>query len=106
MALEFKTATRRAKAKAIPFTVDGQEFKFTPPKQSLLLLAMADTQREETSAQAVAAFLDWFEAGLDEKSAEHFTKRLRDPRDTFDFADDLMPIIQGLIEEAYGRPTS
>lgn len=96
MGLEFKSGT--ARREPITFTLDDDEFTFTPPK-----LAGAVLEGLETGDD-FGASLDWLRDGLPSEQAELLVHRLKDEADNFDVTD-LGPIIEALIAKVTGRPT-
>lgn len=96
MTLEFTTAAKRYKP--ITFTLDGEEFTFNRPKDSMLVMSVWDGEDEGH------ATFKWLDKGLGEEQAEKIKNRLRDLDDDFDF-DDLKDLIKKLLGEVSGRPT-
>lgn len=82
---------------AIVFELDGDEFKFTPPKQASMIMSMLDGEADDLTV--VRAGLHWLGDGLDEQQNEYLMNRLRDPKDDFDITD-LQPVIEWLITES------
>lgn len=106
MGLEFKTAKKRAadKNKPLTFTLDGDEYTFTPPKASTLAVAALSGDEEDTSGQ-IRALFDWLGNGMPAVQKDRLIGRLKDAKDDFDI-NDLVEVFKGLVEEAYGRPTT
>lgn len=96
MTKEFTTATKRRKP--IPFTLDGTEYQFTPPKQAGMVLDFLENGDE------MGALFDWMNEGLGEDQAAAIEARLKDPKDDFDIKE-LTDIARWLVEESSGRPT-
>lgn len=96
MSLEFTTARRRREP--IVFTLDGEEFKFDPPKTAGVLLEYAETGNE------LGPMLDWLDEGLSDDDSKKIMDRLKDPEDDFD-SDKLGEIVSALFEQVAGRPT-
>lgn len=96
MSLQFTTAKRRKEP--ISFTIDGEEFTFTPPKTAKVLLEYAETGNE------LGPLLDWLDEGLSKEQAKRIEERLLDSEDDFD-SDQLGEIVSALFEQVSGRPT-
>jgi hypothetical protein len=95
MALEFTTGKKRREP--IPFTLDGHDFVFNPPKLAGAVLDALDDD------EGAGALLDWFAQGLDEETEKFITARLRDEQDDLD-VEDLGNVIKALMEKVVGRP--
>lgn len=111
MARQFTTPTRDTRI--ITFTLDGEEYDFTPPKNSSLALGVieylpATRNLEEmdvlTSLHFMQVLLDWLGSGLPDAQGEHLLARLRDSEDPLDI-DTLAEVCYGLMEEMTARPT-
>jgi hypothetical protein len=102
--LEFTTTAR--KREMVEFALDGDDYHFTPPKVSGLLLDMVATDADDPAAGLTVArtMLDWLSEGLPEEENARLVGRLRDPKDHLEF-DDLQPVISVLVERAADRPT-
>lgn len=100
MTKEFTTAKRRNTA--IKFTLDGETYSFTPPKQAALILDVLDGADSEV--EQARALYDWLGEGLGEEKADALVARLRDPADDLDWPQ-LLEIAQWLQGEVTGRPT-
>lgn len=96
MSKEFTTAIKRRKP--IPFTLDGTEYEFTPPKQAGMVLDFLENGDE------IGALFDWVNQGLGEDQATAIEMRLKDPDDDFDIVE-LTEVARWLVEESSGRPT-
>lgn len=96
--LVFKTAKKNRPP--IEFTLDGHTYTFKPPKIARAVMPVFDGV-----ASDMKAGLDWLGDGLSEEDNKVLLDRLRDPKDDFDF-DDLEPIIEQLVQEMTGNPTS
>lgn len=99
--LAFKTAKRRKDP--IPFDLDGEEYTFTPPKNAMMVLPMIEENSGD--AEALRGMFDWLGAGLSQEEADRILERLKDPQDDLDF-DTVAEVIEGLMEEIGGRPTT
>lgn len=101
-ALSFTTAKRAREA--IPFTLDGEEYQFTPPKDSIMVMPLLDGGDAETGA--MRGLFDWLGAGLPQEQTDRIITRLKDPEDDLDI-DTLTEVIKGLQEAVSGgRPTT
>lgn len=105
MGLEFKTAKKRAsdRAKPITFTLDGDEYTFTPPKAAVL--AISAISGDDDPTEQIKGMFDWLGNGMAQDQQDRLLARLRDPDDDLDL-EDLSNVFQGLVEAAYGRPTT
>lgn len=102
--LEFKSATKsKAKAKKVKFTIDGDEFTATKPKDSALALLVAAGSSDEAGEQMYEV-LNLFRAMLSIEDMGRFLDKFRDPEDPFDL-EDAMEVMSALIGEFSGRPT-
>lgn len=97
MPLEF--TSEKKTPKVLTFTLDGRDYVFTVPKKAYSTLAII-----EGRGGHVLNF-DWLGAGLSEADQKRIVARLKDPNDDFD-VDDLKKVVEGLIEESSGRPTT
>lgn len=99
----FTTARRRVKP--ITFTLDGEDYQFTPPKKAgpVIDLALSGEDPDEMMATRVA--FDWLSRGLPEEQNARIIERLRDPEDDFD-VDNLEELLSWLRKRIEGRPTS
>lgn len=102
MSKAFKTALKRSGGDPIIFTVDGEEFSFTPQDTGPLLSALWVSEK---MTDYVRGRLDWLGAGLSEEHQDYFEKRLRDTTDSFTH-ENLLEIVDYLVEESGGYPTS
>lgn len=100
--MEFTTAKRRLDP--IPFTLDGRDFSFVPPKSALMVMPVLDADADDANAETRATF-DWLGAGLADGDVEYLKGRLRDLEDDFDI-DDLSAVIEYLTKTIAGRPTT
>lgn len=100
--MEFTTAKKRRDP--IPFTVDGREMVFNPPKKAMMVLPIMNGEDGDETAIAKATF-DWLGKGLTEEDNEWFKSRMLDDDDDFD-VDDLAQLVNDLSEKTTGRPTT
>jgi hypothetical protein len=98
MSLEFTSAKKRWDK--LTFTLDGEQYDFTPSKSGGLAAAMLTGDQEAMIAET----FDWLSRGLPDDQTQRIIDKLRDPEDDFDMAD-LGDLIRGLQEEVTGRPT-
>lgn len=98
MSLEFTSAKKRWDK--LTFTLDGEQYDFTPSKSGGLAAAMMTGDQEEV----VNETFDWLSRGLPDEQTQRIIDKLRDPDDDFDMPD-LGELIRGLQEEVSGRPT-
>lgn len=99
--MDFQTAKRRKEP--IPFTLDGEEYEFTPQKNSVLVMPSMSDDKDGT--EELRGIFDWLGAGLPDEQEQRLIERLKDPEDDLDL-DMLSEIVSGLIEEIGGRPTT
>lgn len=99
--LDFQTAKRRKEP--IPFVLDGEEYEFTPQKNSLLV--MPSMGEDLDGSEELRGIFDWLGAGLPDEQEQRIITRLKDPEDDLDL-DMLNKVASALIEEISGRPTT
>lgn len=99
---EFTTAKR--KAKPITFTLDGDEYTFTPPKTAEMVLPIMETQGDQDVAALKAQF-DWLGNGLPDDQHQRLVSRLKDPEDDLDF-DQIENVLGWVTKQVAGRPTT
>lgn len=98
--MAFTTAKRNAKP--IVFTIDGDEYTFTPPKKAEIFLDVIDGGGEISVTKKT---FDWLGEGLGEEQTEKVIARLKNPKDDFDI-ENIEAIIEWLQEKTAGRPTT
>lgn len=96
--LAFTTSARTRKT--ITFTLDGDEYEFTPPPFTSLVLPALDGNELEV----FRGMMDWLGGGLPDDQEKRLEGRLRDPEDNLDI-EDMFEIFQGLVGKVAGRPT-
>jgi hypothetical protein len=97
--LAFTTSAKTRKV--IPFTLDGEEYHFTPSKiAGIVLPVMADGSELEV----FKGMFDWIGNGLPDEEEARLEERLKDPDDDLD-VPDLVEVFQGLVAAMAGRPT-
>lgn len=99
-ALEFTSAKKRRDP--IPFTLDGDEYEFTPPKNSFLALRVID---DDPGDSYIKLTMDWLGEGLPKAQVNRLMKKLRDPKDDLD-VEDVEKVAEKLLETVSGRPTT
>ena len=107
---EFVTAARQAPialegAEPIEFVLDGETFTAYPPTTGQLALLVASQAKNREVPDTVAAVIDFLDGILDDNAQATFRRRLMDRDDPFDF-DTVNWIVENLIEEWGGRPTT
>lgn len=101
--LAYKTAKR--KSGPIEFSIDGDDYVFTPPKTaSMMLPVIEQDDTDDMGLMALKVQYDWIEAGLPEEQAERIKSRLKNPKDDFD-SSDLENISKWIMKQINGRPT-
>lgn len=100
----FTTAARRQKP--LKFVLDGVDMTFTPPKQSVTVMAVLEAEANGTDpdlAETKAGF-DWLRRGLGDESYSLIKARLLDNDDDLDIAD-IRELVSWMQETISGRPT-
>jgi hypothetical protein len=90
----------------LPFQMAGDEaqlFAYRPTEADVALAASAMSAYAE-DGEKVVAVLDLFWQLMEEDTARHLRRRLRDRKDPFGVGD-VMNILEWVIEEMTGRPT-
>ena len=95
----FTSAARREAGEEIKFTLDGEDYLFTPPKTVPVFLAA-----DKNPAEWARVRLNWLSHGLPEDQAQRIHDRLMDFDDALDYGT-LSEVINYLMEEMSGRPT-
>lgn len=101
----FKTKTREKQV--IEFELDGETFKFTPPKRAELIMSVVSSvglDGRSTEADSVRDLLNWIGDGLSEEQRDRLLARLRDDEDDFDL-DQVNEIARYLLGQSSNRPT-
>jgi hypothetical protein len=105
MVKEFTTKERERQV--VEFVVDGETFKFTPPKRSVLIASVVSSvglDGRATDTDSVRDLLNWIGEGLPEDQAGRFLERLTDPDDDFDL-EQVNDIARFLLGQTSNRPT-
>ena len=105
MPKEFTTKERERTP--IEFVLDGETFKFTPPKRSGLIISVVSKtglDGRASDADSVRDLLNWIGDGLSDEQAERLLERLRDPDDDFDL-ENVNEIARYLLGQSSNRPT-
>ncbi len=98
--MAFTTGTR--KKDPIKFTLDGEQFEFTPPKQAAIFL---ETVNGGTVISLTQETFDWLGEGLGDGQKDRLVERLKDKDDDFD-VPNLEAILEWLQKQVAGRPTT
>lgn len=96
----FSSAANRVNDKPVEFELDGHTYVFTPIKRTALVLSAFEGGADQLRSQ-----LNWLSAGLSDEDSAMLTARLMDHHDTLEIPD-LLRIIEWLLGEMAGRPTS
>lgn len=90
----------------LPFQMaddDTQLNALLPTESDIALVAGAMSQYAE-DGEKIVAILDLFWSLMDEPTARHLRRRLRDRRDPFG-PGDILNVLEWIVEETTGRPT-
>lgn len=105
MAEHLAYATAKRKDKPIEFSIDGEDYTFTPPKTaSMVMPVIEQDDADGMEIMAVKVQFDWLEQGLPEDQAQRLKDRLKDPKDDFD-TKDAEKILEWIMKQVNGRPT-
>lgn len=104
--LEF---TSRGQHDPIPFTLDGDEYLFTPKKVARTVLPMMDPEaaggkQGDYRTRMSQASWEWFKGGLPPEQYKRIIDKLKDEDDPLDYPD-VTDVTNRLITEVSGRPT-
>lgn len=123
--------TEKRQPETIVFSIDEDEFHFTPPKMATAMLPILDPksrrngsrpapsdngdataqgedpeEREARDDQTMTqAAWQWLYDGLPDDEWERLRGRLRDPDDGLDVTD-VVPVVRWLLGQTAGRPTT
>lgn len=105
--LEFTSKPRNTQP--IPFTLDGDEYQFTPQKVASTVLPMMDPEavgglNGDYRQRMSQASWQWFKDGLPPDQYQRIIDKLKDPADPLDYPD-VTAVTNALISEVSGRPT-
>ena len=101
----FETKVREKQV--VEFELDGESFRFTPPKRAELIMSVVSSvglDGRATESDSVRDLLNWIGEGLSEEQAKRLLDRLSDPDDNFDLAD-INEIARYLLGQSTNRPT-
>lgn len=90
----------------MPFTMaddDTELFALKPTESDVALVAGAMSQYAE-DGEKIVAILDLFWSLMDEATARHLRRRMRNRKDSFG-PGDILNIMEWIVEETTGRPT-
>jgi hypothetical protein len=99
--------TKERERQVVEFVVDGETFKFTPPKRAALIASVVSNvglDGKSTDTDSVRDLLNWIGEGLPEEQSGRFLERLLDPEDDFDL-DQVNDIARYLLGATSNRPT-
>lgn len=102
MASSMAFTTSARKVDPIKFSLDGEDFEFTPPKSAGIFLEMVDGG---TVISLTKETFDWLGEGLGEEKTARLVARLKDPKDNFD-TPNLEVILEWLQKQVAGNPTT
>lgn len=100
-------STKERERQVVSFTLDGEQYTFTPPKRAELVMSVISTvglSRPITEGESLRDLLNWFSEGLGEEQNERIMERLADKEDDFDLAG-VTEIARWLVGQTSGRPT-
>lgn len=103
----FEVAARAVEPITFEITGEKHVYKFTPPKQALMVLPLLQADGvddEQATIMFYQARFAWLKKGLSEKDAARLVARLEDLDDPFD-SEHLGNLIEQLTEHISGRPT-
>jgi hypothetical protein len=101
----FETKVREKQV--IEFELDGESFRFTPPKRAELIMSVVGSvgvDGRSTETDSVRDLLNWLGEGLSEEQGQRIFDRLQDPADDFDL-DQLNEVARYLLGQSSNRPT-
>jgi hypothetical protein len=103
-----KTFETKAREKqTVEFELDGEVFRFTPPKRAELIMSVVGTvglDKASTDTDSVRDLMNWLGEGLSEEQSARLIDRLKDPEDDFDL-DQINEIARFLLGQSSNRPT-
>lgn len=101
----FETKVREKQV--IEFDLDGEMFRFTPPKRAQLIASVVGSvglDKSTSDSDSVKDLLNWIGEGLSDEQGERLLDRLNDPKDDFDL-DQVNEIARYLLGQTANRPT-
>jgi hypothetical protein len=99
--------TKAREKQVVEFELDGETFRFTPPKRAELIMSVVSSvglDGRATETDSVRDLLNWIGEGLSEEQSERILGRLRDQDDDFDL-EQLNEIARYLLGQSSNRPT-
>lgn len=99
--------TKAREKQVVEFELDGESFRFTPPKRSGLIMSVvssAGLDGRSTDTDSVRDLMNWIGKGLSDEQAQRIFDRLTDEDDDFDL-DQLNEIARHLLGQSSNRPT-
>lgn len=105
MGKSFETKTREKQV--IEFELDGETFRFTPPKRSGLIMSVINKvgmDATSSDSDSVRDLLDWLGKGLSDEQGQRLFDRLTDDDDDFDL-EQINEIARYLLGQSSNRPT-
>lgn len=99
--------TKKRESRPVPFSIDGEDFVFTPPKRAGLIMSVVTNvglEKAGTDSDSTRDLLNWVSEGLPEEQAQVLLDRLKDPDDDFDL-EQINDIARYLLSQSSNRPT-
>jgi hypothetical protein len=99
--------TKAREKQVVEFELDGETFRFTPPKRAELIMSVVSSvglDGRATETDSVRDLMNWIGEGLSEEQAKRIFDRLTDTNDDFDL-DQLNEIARYLLGQSSNRPT-
>jgi hypothetical protein len=99
--------TKAREKQVIEFDLDGETFKFTPPKRAGLIMSVVGTiglDASSSDTDSVRDLLNWLGNGLSEEQGMRIFDRLKDDDDDLDL-DQVNEIARYLLGQSSNRPT-
>lgn len=99
--------TKAREKQVVEFELDGETFRFTPPKRAELIMSVVGTvglDKTSSDTDSVRDLMNWLGEGLSEEQAQRIFDRLKDPEDDFDL-DQVNEIARYLLGQSSNRPT-
>ncbi len=99
--------TKSREKQVVEFELDGETFRFTPPKRAGLIASVVSTvglDKTSTDTDSVRDLLNWLGDGLSEEQSQRIFERLNDDADDLDL-DQVNEIARYLLGQSSNRPT-